>query len=347
MKNTLHSLLVMAVLPLGLSAQYSFNNNFDVALFGDMPYGAAREPAYERLIADVNAYHPLIGAHIGDTKSGSTRCDDSQAFKTLNYLNRFLMPVIYSIGDNEWTDCLRANNGAFDPLGRLDLIRKTFFSTNETLGTTAVTLMRQSDNSAYRLYSENAMVVIGPATFVSIHMPGSNNNLEYKLVQGVANPFYDNDKEYTAQKCRKSGMAPYRIPDRKGQCSFGIMILTQANVFETFMSTSTGSTHSGFADFVTALRDETTKFDGQVVMVSGDSHYMRIDKPLTKTYPGCVSAQGACTPVATPSESPGDRIYNFTRVEVPGDGDVHWILAHVRNNRQNPFSFEFRLVPGN
>ena len=79
----------------------------------------------------------------------------------------------------------------------------------------------------------------------------------------------------------------------------------------------------------------------------GDSHYMRIDMPLTKTYPGCVAAQDPCTPVATPSESPGDRIYNFTRVEVPGDGDVHWIVAHVRSNRQNPFSFEFRLVQGN
>jgi len=65
------------------------------------------------------------------------------------------------------------------------------------------------------------------------------------------------------------------------------------------------------------------------------------------TYPGCVSATGACTAIATPAESPGDRIYNFTRVEVPGDGDVHWILAHVRSDKRNPFAFEFRLVPGN
>jgi hypothetical protein len=125
------------------------------------------------------------------------------------------------------------------------------------------------------------------------------------------------------------------------------MILSQANVFESFTNPGIGATHSGFADFVKVLREETQKFDGQVVMVSGDSHYMRMDKPLTKTYPGCVSAEGSCTPVATPSESPGDRIYNFTRVEVPGDGDVHWIIAHVRLNKQNPFSFEFRLVPGN
>ena len=210
MKTTLHSLTILALMPLGLAAQ----NAFDVALFGDMPYGTAREPAYERLIADVNDYHPRFGVHIGDTKSGSTLCEDSQAFKTLSYFNRFLMPVIYSVGDNEWTDCMRANNGAFDPLGRLALVRKTFFSTNDSLGNTVMTLARQSDDPAYKLYSENAMAVVGPAVFVSIHMPGSNNNLEYKTVQGAANPFYDNDKEYNGAECGEPGLAALRISDR-------------------------------------------------------------------------------------------------------------------------------------
>jgi hypothetical protein len=345
--RTLRCLLIPLCLAAPLAAQYSFYNNFDVALLGDMPYGTDREPAYERLISDVNAYRPLFAVHIGDTKSGSTRCDDSQAVKTLGYFSRFAMPLIYSIGDNEWTDCMRSNNGAFDPLGRLSLIRKTFFTTSESLGNTSMTLMRQSDNPDYKLYSENAMVVIGPAVFASIHMPGSNNNLEYKTVQGQPNPFYDNDKEFTARNAANVAWLHAAFQTARDNHCYGIMILSQANVFETFMSTSTGATHSGFADFVAALRDETQKFDGQVVMVSGDSHYMRIDKPLTKTYPGCTSATGTCTAIATPSESPGDRIYNFTRVEVPGDGDVHWIAAHVRLNKQNPFSFEFRLVPGN
>jgi hypothetical protein len=123
------------------------------------------------------------------------------------------------------------------------------------------------------------------------------------------------------------------------------MILTQANMFETFMDRSTGATHSGFADFITALREETKKFDGEVVVVSGDSHYMRMDKPLTESYPGCVSNEGDCTPISTPTESPGNRILNFTRVEVPGEGDVHWILCHVRNIRGRVFQFEFRIVP--
>jgi hypothetical protein len=339
--------MIAAVVPAGLFAQLSYLNTFDVALFGDTPYGTAKEPFYERLIADVNAYHPLFAAHIGDTKSGSTLCDDAQVGKTVNYFNSFAVPVIYSVGDNEWTDCLRANNGAYNPVERLANIRKTFFSTNASLGRVSMPLIRQSDNPDYKLYVENAMLVTGPAVFVSIHMPGSNNNLEYKMAQGNANPFYDNDQEYRARNAANLAWLHTAFQTAKDNRCFGVMILTQANMFETFLSTSTGSTHSGFSDFIAALRQETQAFNGQVVMVSGDSHYMRVDKPLTKTYPGCTSPTGTCTPIATPSESPGDRIYNFTRVEVPGDGDVHWVLAHVRYDAQSPFAFEFRLVAGN
>jgi hypothetical protein len=347
MKTTLHKILIVALMPLKLAAQNNVQNSFDIALFGDVPYGTAREAAYQRLIADVNAYHPLFAVHIGDTKSGSTLCDDAQVSSTLTNFNSFLVPVLYSVGDNEWTDCMRTNNGGFDPVERLTMIRKTFFSTDQTLGRTTLTVTRQSDNPAYKLYSENAMIVVGQAVFATIHIPGSNNNLEYKTVQGKPNPFYDNDKEYTARNVANLAWLRTAFQTARDHRSYGLMIFTQANMFENFTNTGVGATHSGFADFIAALRTETQKFDGQVVMVSGDSHYMRIDKPMTKRYPGCISPEGECKPVAAPTESPGDRIYNFTRVEVPGDGDVHWIIAHVRVNRQNPFAFEFRLIPEN
>jgi hypothetical protein len=341
-KPILHLLMLMALLPLGLAAQPSPNNVFDVALFGDMPYGTAREASYERLIADVNAYHPLFAVHIGDTKSGSTRCDDAQVWKTLNWFNSLIMPVVYSVGDNEWTDCMRVNNGVYNPVERLAQIRKVFFSTNETLGRTTMQVTRQSS-----AFPENAMLVIDPVVFVSIHTVGSNNNLEYKTAQGAPNPYYDNDVEFNARNAADLAWLRTGFQTARNNRSYGIVFLTQANMFESFMSTSTGAPHSGFADFITALRKETQAFDGQVVMVSGDSHYFRIDQPMTKTYPGCTSSTGDCKAIATPTESPGDRIYNFTRVEVPGDGDVHWVIAHIKPDRRSPFSFELRTVPGN
>lgn len=336
-KRKLIGLALLSTVTLGAQ------NSYDVALIGDTPYGVQLEPAYERMIADINAKNPYLVAHIGDTKSGSTRCDDSHYPKVLNWFNSFNMPVLYSVGDNEWTDCMRANNGGFDPLGRLDIIRRTLFATDMTLGKRPIAVTRQSSEPGYSLYRENAMVSIGPALFVTMHMPGSNNNLEYKSAQGAANPFYDGEKEYTARNAANLFWLKKAFFTARQNNLPGLMILTQANMFETFLDPSTGSTHSGFADFITALRDEVTNFNGQVVMVSGDSHYMRVDKPLTSSYPACAAPTGDCKPV----DPAGTRILNFTRVEVPGSADVHWVRCHVRRNRQRPFEFEFMTVAGN
>ncbi|MEO8099535.1 MAG: PKD domain-containing protein [Acidobacteriota bacterium] len=342
MKTFTGSLLALAFgLPLTLAAQGSF----DIALIGDMPYGAAAEPKYESVIADINKQSIEFTVHIGDTKSGSTRCDDSHYPKVLNWFNTFNKPLIYTVGDNEWTDCMRVNNGAFDPLGRLALVRSTLFPSNLSLGKQPITLQRQSNDAGYSLYRENAMLVKGPVVFVTLHIPGSNNNLEYKLAQGAANPFYDNDKEYTARNAANIAWLRKAFQTARDNKSLGVMILMQANVFETFLDTSTGATHSGFVDFVNVLREETGKFAGEVVTVSGDSHFMRVDKPLTNLYPACVSATGTCVPFDAALDARGDTVLNFTRVEVPGSGNVHWMKAKIRPTERNLFQFEFMLIP--
>jgi hypothetical protein len=333
-------------LPFTLAAQ----NAFDIALIGDMPYGTAAAPTandarYERVIADINKQGVEFTVHIGDTKSGSTRCDDSHYPKVLNWFNSFETALIYSVGDNEWTDCMRANNGAYNPLDRLALVRKTYFSTNLSLGKRPIALQRESDDPKYSTYVENAMLVKAPVVFVTIHMPGSNNNLEYKSASGTPNPFYDNDKEYAARNAANIAWLHKAFQTARDTKSLGIMILTQANVFESFMDTSTGSTHSGFADFIAALRDETTKFNGEVLMVSGDSHYMRVDKPLTDQYPACTSPTGDCKPFDAALDARGNTILNFTRLEVPGSANVHWALGHIRPGSRNLFQFEFMIVP--
>lgn len=85
------------------------------------------------------------------------------------------------------------------------------------------------------------------------------NNREYKTTQGSPNPFFDNDAEYTARNAANIAW-PHAFNTARDNRSLAVMILTQANMFETFMDTSTGATHSGFSDFVTALRDETAKW---------------------------------------------------------------------------------------
>jgi hypothetical protein len=158
------------------------------------------------------------------------------------------------------------------------------------------------------------------------------------------NPFYDNNREFAARNAANLAWLAKAFQIARDTDAYGVMILMQANVFETFFEDTTGSERSGHSDFMAALRRETQNYIGQVVLVHGDTHYGRIDKPLTTTYPACGQASGPCRPVST---SGGRRIMNFTRVEVPGSADVHWVRCRVRPNRRSPFLFEYMTVESN
>ncbi|NBO14536.1 MAG: hypothetical protein EBV20_05305 [Betaproteobacteria bacterium] len=81
---------------------------------GDMPYGprAQTQAPYERLIEAVNRTGLPFTLHIGDIKSGSTRCDDEEFVFQKGNLQRFATALIYTPGDNEWTDRWQAQGVA-------------------------------------------------------------------------------------------------------------------------------------------------------------------------------------------------------------------------------------------
>jgi hypothetical protein len=82
-----------------------------------------------------------------------------------------------------------------------------------------------------------------------------------------------------------------------------------------------------FPDYVDALRTETMGFSGQVVLVHGDSHYFKLDKPIN-----------------LPS---GGVLPNFTRVETFGARQTHWVSATIDPSDPNLFEFEPRIVAAN
>jgi hypothetical protein len=350
------TMLSLQVIAFGQSA--SSNSAFEFALLGDMPYGPTESgplcpllgsttdresclqkypaAAYQRVITDVNASAVEFTVHVGDIKAGGTRCDDYVYQQNLGYFNTFEQPVIYTPGDNEWTDCHRTNNGSYDPIERLQFLRTTFFPSNQSLGQKKYTLTRQAG------YPENARWQVSQTLFVTVHMPGSNNNqgrtpamnTEYAL-RNAANIAWVNAAFDAAAADPKV---------------VGIMFFFQANPFERFMEAPNSTSLSGFADFITTIRAKTIAFNKPVVVAHGDTHYFRVDHPLTGTYPACTTGTPAgsalCAPRAVPA-SPTDRVNNFTRAEVFAQNDVHWIKVGVDPKDPNVFSFMPMRVPGN
>jgi hypothetical protein len=350
--------IALSVTLLAGSFVLSAQNKFDFAVIGDAPYGPAggtpkvqQYPAlpYERLIAEINTARvgdrkSSFVIHVGDIKAGDTLCENNVYTQNLTYFNTFQIPAIFVPGDNEWTDCHRGTNGSFDPLERLSFLRQTFYPNNQTLGQTKLTVTRQAN------YPENSRWKYGPVLFVTLNMPGSNNGLQNASSGGgVPNPHLAAmDAEYTARNAANVAWLNQAFDQAAADTSIkGVLIAIQANPFERFLEAGQTYTISGYSEFMSTLRTRTVQFDKPVVLAHGDTHYFRIDRPMTGIYPACAGGvESPCTAVPVPA-SPTDRIDNFLRLEVFAQNDVHWVRILVDSSNPDIFSFSPQRVEGN
>ena len=115
----------------------------------------------------------------------------------------------------------------------------------------------------------------------------------------------------------------------------------QANVWDFIPAAAL----TGFEDFIVTLTAETKAFGKPVVLVHGDSHYFRIDKPLPSALPSQV--KDTEFPFIMPWESATPRLHNFTRVETFGNPNSHWVKVNIDRHNPSVFSFEEEMVQKN
>lgn len=292
--------------------------SFEFALIGDLGYTLEQEPLFDNVMADLNAVPSLaFVVHDGDLSTPRFGCSDEFQAGRLSLFNSSVHPLIYTPGDNEWTDCWQERAGGFDPLEKLARIRQVFFSDQFSLGQRTLTLTRQSETEdpALSIYRENARWTQGEITFLTLHVTGSNNNL------GVS---HSGDVEYAARNAANVVWLREGFEHARENGSRGLVIIQQANPrFERAREDRTG-----FNDVLDALTEETIGFGKSVVLVHGDTHYFRVDKPLV-------------------NPANGRRIESFTRVETFGQPDHHWVHVSVDYTDPNLFVFRPRIVEQN
>ncbi len=337
---------------------------FTFALWSDMPYGKFLDttsstvavPAsdgsigstpIERLTKSINAAKVSFTIFGGDTKDGSSLCTDKTIVSdTTDMFNSLAIPTVYVPGDNEWTDCHRTNNGSYNNLERLDFLRKNMFNTPKSFGgnaKTQLTLTRQGTPGGE--YSENSRWTKGNVVFVTLNVPGSNNNkvnagtcVNSKSVRTQVECDADN-AEYIARDAKNIEFMKESFQVAKDVAAAGVMIVIQGDpVFDSpdtenvneRTAISSDVPHDGYDAFLAALISETKAFTGQVVLLHGDSHYFRVDKPyMLQTI------------------AKADMVKNFTRVENFGSPSVHWVKVTVTPTNSNVFTFEPMIVKGN
>ena len=275
-----------------------------VGLIGDVPYSdyERRElPLMLNTIADNNV--DFI-AHIGDFKHGKDRCDDTLFADRFQLFNASRVPFVFIPGDNEWTDCERLSNGAYDPLERLNKLRSLFWTNNLSLGQKKLALERQPG-----AYPEHARFRLGPVLFVTLNLPGGNNN--FGLTNKVSPEFLARNPVVLAWLKENFALA-------QREKLAGIVLLFQAN--PGFKHFSQGMAHQGYKDFLASLDQATATFPGQVLVVHGDTHMSRVDHPLR--------------------DNQGKRLGKLTRVETFGYPIMGWTQVTIDTNQRELFSFE-------
>ena len=279
----------MALLILTAGAA-SADKPFTFVALGDMPYGKPAKvyAPFKTLIGQVNALKPAFTIHIGDTKSGSTPCSDKMLLDQLDFMNSFDAPLVYTPGDNEWTDCHRKKAGRFDPIERLAFLRKHYFAHGpQSLGRAPMKLERQSDAmKEFAGYPENARFVKEGVHFVAAHVVGSNNNFEVRDRHAIAE-FFARDKANVAWL--KAGFEGAIAMKAKA-----LVLAIHADMFKPgfFRAKKEAfSGASGFKRFGDALLEKAAAFKKPVLLIYGDSHKYRITRPFPKKAPNVVALQ--------------------------------------------------------
>ena len=261
-------ILAIALWPLLSLAALAQSTSFSFIAWGDMPYAVPDDYAkVDRLIAAINAAKPDFTIHVGDTKSGSSPCTDEVLRKSFDQINTVEAPTVYSIGDNEWTDCHRERAGRFDPRERLAKVRQMAFAKpGTTLGKTPMQVESQAVVMAdkFSKFVENQRFVKNNVMFVVPHVTGSNNGLEAYDPKS-AEEFFERNPANIAwlqdsfRKAKDSGNA-------------AVVVAFQANPYDIRQGFPTMPRASGFTAIVSAIAKGATDFGKPVLVIHGDDH---------------------------------------------------------------------------
>ncbi len=291
------------------------------AVIGDTPYGAEQVAAFPELIADINRHAGVRQVlHLGDIKTGSSVCADEYFEHIDAEFGRFLDPVIYTPGDNEWTDCHRAAAGGYDPHERLDTLRSVFFAEpGAALGTRPMTLATQADDPAHATFAENTRWVAAESALAMVHVVGSNNGLN-PWFGGAETEEQTERREAEVEARTDAAVAwideTFDVAEARGLR--GVVIGMQADTFY-------GDGQSGFAEIVRTLADRARDFDGEVLLLQGDSHHYLVDRPLENGHDG----YGITEPVP-----------NLTRVIVEGETVSEWLRITIAPRSDDLFRWD-------
>jgi hypothetical protein len=207
-------------------------------VLGDVPYSEGEVERLERVIDEMNAQELAFVAHIGDIGSSTLAqaCGDDWLEKRKAQFARIRHRFVLIPGDNEWSDCARRG---LDPVARLRKWRELFCE-------------------APREYCEHRRWEAGGWVFVTLNVPGSNNNRRHA----------EHDPRM------KAVLSELDVAAKLAEQKEGLVVLLHAN---PFFRPRARDPYGVLKERLGAL---AARRPGKVVLIHGDTHIHQDDEPL-------------------------------------------------------------------
>ncbi len=281
-----------------------------IALLGDTPYGDAQRVQFPALVQDVDADPRVrLVLHAGDVKSGSTTCDDARFADLAALYGTFDDPFVLTPGDNEWTDCHRPAAGRYVPTERLEAVRDVFYpEPGRTLGSRTMSVISQAmAQPQHAAYVENVMFERSGVVFATVHVVGSENDLEPWA--GIGDRPAERLAEFDARRAANLAWISAAFEEAERTGAAGVVLLMQAEPLAS----------PGFQAERDLIVREATEFGRPVLLAHGDEH--RYEEEFG--YAG---------------------VPNLTRLETFGDTATEWLRLTVDPRTPEVFSWEPQTV---
>ena len=327
------------------------NEKFTIAVFGDWPYNQTLFTSAPLLVNSINADPDVsLTIHVGDIHSGSMACTSAGIVPPITSSNpgwnqsiyyqfqQFKAPLVYTPGDNEWTDCHKTKEfQSGDPLKELASVRSLFFARpGKTLGLHEREVSSQAKyfDPAFPTdaqYVENVMWTEGKVVFVTVNMPGSNNDT-LPWTNGFQNPAAQAQEvaNRTAADIRWLQAAFKQASEMRAKA---VVVALQADMWDPAAVLPGGDGLSAYTPFVQQLANLSIDFRRPVLLLNGDSHLFEADHPLADS--------SSSTGIIHHTLS----VPNLTRITVQGstNAPAEWLRLSI--DTTTPAVFSWRNVP--
>jgi hypothetical protein len=319
---------------------------FQFAAIGDTGYSKKSVEEFSRMIAAMNREPLAFVVHVGDFEADprpymrnpttvTEPCTDESFKGVLAQFQQSAHPFILTPGDNDWTDCHLLKTRKVDPLERLAKVRELFYPAGMSLGKRTMPVTSQASDPKFAKFRENLAWTMNNVSFMTMHTVGSNNN------RGRTPEM---DAEAEERMAANIAWLRKAFADAKANNSAGLVLITQANpgfethwtaelirrYFQLFPSVTPPKTlpPSGYDDLLNAVAAEMASYDKPTLFIHGDTHIFHVGKPLV-------------------DKKRGRFVDHFTRLEVFGDPDSHWVRVMVDPKNPSLFTIRPEIIPEN